>query len=238
MGVIVLQHEASEGPGLLADALARRGVAMHVVHTHAGDAVPASLDAVDVPRTNALVILGGGMAVYDDDRHSHIRDELRLTEAALAAKAPVLGICFGSQLLARALGARVYAAGRQEIGWYDVTLTNDAKSDALFRDAPQSFAPFHWHGDTFDLPKGARLLARSRMTEHQAFAYADHAWGIQFHPEVTLPIVESLLGSDEAPRAGLSADALLAESRVKLPRAAEIAMAIFDHFAEVVVARS
>jgi GMP synthase-like glutamine amidotransferase len=227
--VLVVQHEVDEGAGVLGDVLARRGVATRVIHTHAGDAVPASLDEVGA---SALVVLGGGMAVYDADRHPHVRDELRLIERTVANRSPVLGICFGSQLLASALGARVYATGREEIGWFEVTLEDAATNDALFADAPRAFTPFHWHGDTFDLPTGATLLARSRTTSHQAYRFGARVWGIQFHPEVTLPIVESMVRSDEAERAGLDAVALLERARTELPRIHPTATRIFDRFVD------
>ena len=232
--VLVVQHEANEGVGLLGDSFTRRGLATHVVHVHAGDAVPRTLEAVGA---SALVVLGGGMAVYDADRHPHIHDELRLLEDALAQRAPVLAICFGSQLLASALGARVYKADRQEIGWFDVTLEDAAHRDALLADAPRSFTPFHWHGDTFDLPAGATLLARSRMTAHQAFSFGAHAWGLQFHPEVTLSIVESMVQGDDLARTGLDAATLLARARDELPRIAPIAACVFDRFVDSIVAR-
>lgn len=232
--VLVVQHEANEGVGVLGDSFARRGLATHVVHVHAGDAVPRTLDAVGA---SALVVLGGGVAVYDADRHPHIRDELRLLDDVLAQRAPVLAICFGSQLLASALGARVYKADRQEIGWFDVTLEDAAQRDALLADTPRSFTPFHWHGDTFDLPAGATLLARSRMTAHQAFSFGAHAWGLQFHPEVTLSIVESMVRSDDLARTGLDAATLLARARDELPRMAPIAARVFDRFVDSIVAR-
>lgn len=232
--VLVLQHEANEGVGLLGDSFTRRGLATHVVHVHAGDAVPRRLETVGA---SALVVLGGGMAVYDADRHPHIHDELRLLEDVLARRAPVIAICFGSQLLASALGARVYKADRQEIGWFEVTLEDAAHRDALLADAPRSFTPFHWHGDTFDLPVGATLLARSRMTAHQAFSFGAHAWGLQFHPEVTLSIVESMVRSDDLARTGLDAEMMLERARGELPRMSPIAARVFDRFADSVVGR-
>lgn len=232
--VLVLQHEASEGVGLLGDSFTRRNLATHIVHVHAGDAVPRTLEAIGA---SALVVLGGGMAVYDADRHPHIHDELRLLEDALAHRAPLLAFCFGSQLLASALGARVSKADHQEIGWFEVTLEDAAHRDALLADAPRAFTPFHWHGDTFDLPAGATLLARSRMTEHQAFSFGAHAWGLQFHPEVTLSIVESMVRSDDLARTGLDAATLLAGARDELPRMAPIAACMFDRFVDSIEGR-
>lgn len=140
--VLVLQHVACEGPSAIGDALQRRGVPLRIVHAYAGEPIPATLAA-----EGALVVMGGPMGVYDADRYPHLRDELRLIEDALRRGRPVLGVCLGSQLLATALGARVYPSGGKEIGWYRVDLTDAATSDGLFHGVPRCFTALHWHGD-------------------------------------------------------------------------------------------
>jgi GMP synthase (glutamine-hydrolysing) len=109
---------------------------------------------------------------------------MALVRATVAADAPTLGICLGSQLLAAAHGAEVRRSGRMELGFHDVTLTDHATGDPLFAAAPRTFAPMHWHGDVFDLPRGAIALASSAMTAHQAFRLGARAWGLLFHLEV------------------------------------------------------
>jgi GMP synthase (glutamine-hydrolysing) len=111
----------------------------------------------------------------------------------VAADLPVLGICLGSQLLAKALGSQVYANPVKEIGWYTVDLTTEAAGDALFRDAAKAETVFQWHGDTFDLPPGATLLATAPGCRHQAFRQGANAYGLQFHIEVTADIIADWL---------------------------------------------
>jgi len=227
--VVVLQHDAAEGPDAIGAALQRRGLSLRVVHTYAGDAVPATLETAE-----ALVVLGGPMGVYEADRHPHLRDELRLIEDALRRGRPVLGVCLGSQLLAAALGARVYPSGGQEIGWYRIDLREAAASDALLRAAPRGFTALCWHGDVFDLPSGAVHLASSAMTEHQAYRYGEHAYGLLFHVEVTQPQVAAMVTAfaDELAAASIPPESILDGAAAHLDALGKIAAGVFDRFAQ------
>ena len=229
--VLVVQHDAGEGPGVLGEALEVRGVDARIVHVYAGEAVPPSLEGAA-----GLVVLGGSMGVHETDKYPHLTSELRLLERALAHGAPVLGICLGSELLAAALGARVFATGRHEIGWHEVRLRDAARDDAIFRGTRDTFAALHWHGDAFDLPRGAAPLASSMMTEHQAFRHGERAWGLLFHLEATLPIVESMAAGDERAfeEIDLTCDALLAATRDELVRVTPIARRVFERWAKLV----
>ena len=230
--VLVVQHEAGEGPGVLGEALEARGVGAQVVHAYAGEAVPASLDGA-----SGLVVLGGAMGVHEADKYAHLGAELRLVEHALAKDAPVLGICLGSELLAAALGARVFATGRREIGWHEVRLRDAARDDAIFRGTRDTFTALHWHGDAFDLPRGAAPLASSMATEHQAFRHGERAWGILFHLEATLAIVESMATAEELAKVGdVDRDALLARTRDEIARVTPIARRVFERWTKLVVA--
>jgi len=124
-----------------------------------------------------------------NDRLPGLADELRLIERALDRGTPVLGICLGSQLIAKALGARVYRNAELEIGWDAVHLTEAGRADPLFRgiESPATF--FHWHGETFDLPDGAVSLAHSAKTRHQAYRFGSNVYGLQFHPEVDAAMI-------------------------------------------------
>jgi GMP synthase-like glutamine amidotransferase len=177
--VLVLQHAAPEGPAAIGDALKRRGVGMRTLRLDQGAAVPASTDGLA-----GLVVMGGPMGVYEADQHPFIPAELRLIERAADAGLPTLGVCLGSQLLAAALGAKVYPSGRKEIGWHEVRLRPAARKDALWHGIEERFTGFHWHGDVFDLPGGATPLASSALTEHQAFRAGENAYGLLFHLEV------------------------------------------------------
>lgn len=175
--VLVLQHAAPEGPAAIGDALKRRGVGMKIVRIDQGAAVPGSMDGV-----SGLVVMGGPMSAYDPI--PHVAAEVRLIGQALEDGLPVLGVCLGSQLLAAALGARVYPSGRKEIGWHEVRLGREAGKDGLWRGVDERFMGFHWHGDVFDLPRGAVPLASSPLTELQAYRAGDRAYGLLFHLEV------------------------------------------------------
>jgi len=223
--VLVLQHEAFEGPGTLGEALS--GCELRVVCTFAGDPVPARL------AEDGLVVLGGGMGVYEADRHPHLREEMSLLQDAVRSGRPVLGICLGSQLLAAALGAQVAKAPRKEIGWFEVDLLPGAADDALFAGAPESFAAFHWHGDAFALPAGAVPLAATAMTPLQAFRAGPRAWGIQFHLETDRQVLEAMLtsGAEELRDTGADAARILARAAAELPRLRALALQVFARWA-------
>jgi len=123
-----------------------------------------------------------------------LRDELGLIERSLRDDVPVLGICLGSQLIAKALGAKVYPNKQLEIGWEPVWLTDAAKDDTLFSGigSPETF--FHWHGETFDLPLGAEWLAYSAKCRHQAYRHGRRVYGLQFHPEVSAEMIADWCG--------------------------------------------
>ena len=225
---IVLQHAAAEGPAAIGDALQRRGISTRVMHVYRGEPVPAQLADAD-----ALVVMGGSMGVYEADRYPHLRDELRLIEDALRRGRPIVGVCLGSQLLAAALGARVYPSGGKEIGWYRIDLTDAAATDGLLYDAPRSFTALCWHGDVFDLPAGAVRLASSELTEHQAFRYGEKAYGLLFHLEITRPKLAAMVSAlaDELAGAGVSADAMLSGATLHNAAQQQIGDRVFDRFA-------
>lgn len=227
---LILQHIEVEGPGLLGGALQQRGIALRTVRTFAGEPVPANCDA------DALVVMGGPMGVYEGDRYPHLRDELRLIESTLAAGRPIVGTCLGSQLLASALGARVYPNARKEIGWHEVTLTDAAGDDALLRGAPRRFTPLHWHGDVFDLPAGAVHLASSAITPHQAFRYGNNAYGLLFHLELDRPHLDSWMQAfaAELDAEGIAADTIVGDADRQLADSATVAGGVFGQFAALI----
>ncbi len=136
----------------------------------------------DIGDFDWLVIMGGSMNIYEEEKYPWLREEKNFIAEAIAGKKVVLGICLGSQLIADVLGGRVIKNGYKEIGWFPVTLTKEARSSLIFSNLPGKFTPFHWHGDTFKIPPGAARIAQSEGCANQAFEYG-HAIGLQFHLE-------------------------------------------------------
>ena len=175
---VVVQHVAGEGPGLIEEIARRRALPLDLRRMDLGESLP------DASAIAALIVLGGPMGAYETIAHPHLLDEQHLLEDAVARGLPVLAICLGSQLLAAALGARVYPGPDPEIGVGDVRLTAEGEADPLLGPAGPKFQAMHWHGDTFDLPPEAVHLASTRAYKHQAFRVGDRAWGLQFHVEL------------------------------------------------------
>ncbi len=148
----------------------------------------------------AVLVFGGAMHADQDDRHPWLREENLLLQRLLATRTPLLGVCLGAQLLAKAAHAPVGPAAEPEIGWFEVELLPAAEEDPLFEGLPKRFHAFQWHYYTYGLPAGARELARSAGCT-QAFGLGELAWGIQFHAEVTRRQVDAWIESsgDELP---------------------------------------
>jgi GMP synthase (glutamine-hydrolysing) len=203
--VHVLQHHDCENLGTIAQALQNAGVSARYTRSFEAQPVPKQMgDAA------GLIIMGGPQSVYEQDKFPYLRNELRLIEDALQYAKPILGVCLGSQLLASALGASVYPARQKEIGWNRVTLTDFAATDQLFGSVQKTFTPLHWHGDIFDLPRGATPLASSALTARQAFRHGKNAYALLFHIEVTLPQVHRMVETftEELQSAGLNGSAI------------------------------
>jgi GMP synthase-like glutamine amidotransferase len=180
---VIAQHAPHEGPGLLAGVLAHAGVGHTVVRVDLGDDLP------DPDEFGAVVAMGGAMGVHDD--HPWLETERRWLAAAVGAGIPVLGVCLGAQQLAAALGARVTTGPAPEIGIGTVELTDDGRGDPVLGPEGSDLPVVHWHGDTFDIPTGALRLASSERYQNQAFRFARHAYGLQFHVEVDDDMAET-----------------------------------------------
>lgn len=179
MRIHVLQHVPFEPPGSIEAWAKRAGHALAITHLYRGDPLPMAQDA------DLLVVLGGPMSVHDEARYPWLIDEKRFIERTIAAGRRVLGICLGAQMIAQVLGARVYANDEKEIGWFAVEATAAARTAAVFQDFPRRLLAFHWHGETFDIPAGAKHVARSAACANQAFAFGERVVGLQFHLETT-----------------------------------------------------
>ncbi|MCS7173657.1 MAG: gamma-glutamyl-gamma-aminobutyrate hydrolase family protein [Armatimonadetes bacterium] len=227
--VLVVQHAEVEAPGLLGEVLRARGHGLRVLHPYRGDPIPKP------PLMAAgLVLLGGPMGVYEQDRYPFLRAELQLLEDAVSQGKPVLGVCLGSQLLAAALGAQVRPGPGLELGWHPVRLEAAAAEDPLFAGLPRSFWAFHWHGDVFDLPDGAIWLARSERTLYQAFRYGEGAYGLLFHLEVTEAMVRAMVRAfpQDLERAGIDPEAVSSEAERYAPALRDLGLRVFGRWAE------
>src|SRR5947209_958529 len=182
MRVLAFRHVPFEHLGLIADSLSEQGIECQYVNLYAGTPAPAVADA------DGLIVMGGPMSVNDD--LPYIGQELRLIEEAAARGKPVLGVCLGAQLIAKALGGRVYKNAVKEIGWYPVRFTEAARRDRLFSGLTDPEVVFHWHGETFDLPARADLLASSDGCRHQAYRVGENIYGLQVHLEVTPEMID------------------------------------------------
>jgi len=225
--VIAIRHVAFEHLGTLAPLLSGRGFRVRYLDVGVTD-----LSILDALAPDLLVVLGGPIGAYEDDRYPYIADELRLIERRLEAQRPLLGVCLGAQLMARALGSRVYPGRAKEIGWGPLRLTQAGERSCLAGLAGCGYQVLHWHGDTFDLPRDAQRLAFSEITENQAFSLGDKALGLQFHLEMdaaeierwlighaheisAAPVVTPLILREETARHGT---ALAASARVCMSR--------------------
>jgi GMP synthase (glutamine-hydrolysing) len=230
--LLVFQHVSFEILGTLHPLLKARGFRIRYAnfgrHPHARP---------EVDRYNGLVVLGGPMNVDDVERHPHLAVEVELIQQAIDQGLPVLGICLGAQLIAKALGARVHANGGKEIGWYDVSPTPATKDDPLFRDFDEVEKIFQWHGDVFELPAGAVHLATSQRCSHQAFRYGTNVYGLQFHLEVDEPLIERWLTIPahcaELNEEQIEPATIRHETAQYLPRAHTMSEQVFSRFIDL-----
>ncbi len=201
---IVLQHTPTEGPERVAELLAERKIAIDVLHLYRGDAVPERVAPDEI-----VVAMGGPMGVgdVDDPRYPFLSREITLLREALARDRPVLGICLGAQLLAAAAGARVYPNTRRaadgavvlarEVGWGSVDFVSPAPEPALAGLRAKEMM-LHWHGDTFDLPRGAVPFASTPVCRNQAFRIGWKQFALQFHCELPAEAVPVWVREDAA----------------------------------------
>ena len=195
MHVLALIHGTNARSGVFGDEILERGHTLEEWSLAWGTPPPRPLDAY-----GAVLVFGGAMHADQDDRHPWLREENLFLRRMLDTHQPVLGVCLGAQLLAKAAHADVRPAPQPEIGWVPVELTDAAAADPVLGRLPERFDAFQWHHYTYDVPAGGAELARSDVCT-QAFRLGDAAWGVQFHPEVTAAQVESWIGEepDEAP---------------------------------------
>src|ERR1700680_1207623 len=184
---MVLRHVPFEDLGAFAPVLERRGFVLNIQ-----DVGVVDLRTLDPAKPDLLVVLGAPIGVYEEEAYPFLVDETALIARRIEANRPTLGICLGAQLIAKAAGAKVYPSGTKEIGFAPITLTEAGRASCLapFADDPVTL---HWHGDIFDLPRRATLLASTNACANQAFALGSNIIGFQFHPEAGGPGFERWL---------------------------------------------
>jgi GMP synthase (glutamine-hydrolysing) len=199
MSVLILKNIVSEGPGTIEDFLRGQGTPYQVIN----------LEREPVPHTGAfstLVMMGGPMSVNEEEVYPYITREIELVREFIGQGKRVFGVCLGAQIMAKALGAKVYVGSEKEIGWHDIELTEEGIRDPLMNklavhpragDFWRRFNVFHWHGETFDIPEGAVRLAKSEIYPNQAFRYGSGAYAFQFHVEVKKEMIYEWMENEQ-----------------------------------------
>ena len=221
MRAVCLQHVSFEGPGAFAAALTDRGVSLERY------LVPK--DGLPNNAGDLLIVMGGPMSVNDSDEW--IAAETVFIRSALRTGKRVIGVCLGSQFMAKALGATVQSGRALEIGMTPITLSREAKQDPLFTTLPHSFDVFQWHGEVFDLPKDCVRLAGSAIAPLQAFRYGARAYGLLFHLEMEQAGIDALCQecAPDLMKAKLTAQEITAAATPHLPVLHQFADRLIGH---------
>ncbi|MGE4547310.1 MAG: type 1 glutamine amidotransferase [Desulfurella sp.] len=206
--VLAIRHVKIEHAGLLGEVLYNMGYQIHYLDTPKGQLLEEPLENYSL-----VLLLGGYMGAYEEDKYPFLNYEFKIMEYALKADIPLIGICLGSQMLARVLGSNVYKGHIKEIGFFEV---KKAEKHPYFDNFPDSFKVFQWHNDTFDLPKGAVRVFSSDTYQNQGFVY-NKAVGLQFHIEVDESMIREWLleYSDEINKEKIDTSAILTDAFVK-----------------------
>ncbi|RYY74848.1 MAG: amidotransferase [Gammaproteobacteria bacterium] len=187
MRVHSLQHVPFEDIGSLNRDIQERGFSLSSTHLYRGESLP-TLESFDV-----LVVMGGPMGVYDEDVYPWLTIEKEFIASAITAGKKILGICLGAQLIACVLNAKVTRNPHREIGWFPLNISANASDHPIAKILATCSNVFHWHGDTFELPAHAQLIASSAACKHQAFVIKNQIYGFQFHLEVTESSANALI---------------------------------------------
>jgi len=191
MNVLIMKHIEIEGPGLIEYCLKQGNIFYQILNLSTAAHFPKLDDFTHI------ILLGGPMNVHEEDRYPFLREEDLFIKEAIQRGKTILGICLGAQLIAKALGAKVFKSPVKEIGWYDVSLTDEGSKDPFFSYLPKTFPVFQWHEDTFEIPKVGKLIVTSNFVPHQAFRYGEKVYGLQFHLEVTEEMIQEWMRTYE-----------------------------------------
>lgn len=185
--ILIIKHVSIEGPGTISAFLEKQEFATGFVDFQKGDALPDCLDTI-----GGVIVLGGPMNVYEDEKYPFLNEEDAFIKKIIAQGIPLLGVCLGAQLIAKAAGAAVRTKNFKEIGWHPVTITPAGRQDFMFEGMGEKIEVFQWHEDAFEIPAGATLLAESAKCP-QAFRLGECTYAFQFHFEVTPAMITEWL---------------------------------------------
>lgn len=192
MSILILKNISTEGPGTIEDFLVHNNMHYTII-----DLARHAIDSA--ARYDTLLMLGGPMSVNDENEYPYMTAEMKLAEQFMKEGKKVLGVCLGAQLMAKALGAKVYPGTEKEVGWYDIELRDaglyDQRMGHLATEG-RNCKVFQWHGETFDIPQGAEWLAQSGLYPNQAFRYGNNAYAFQFHIEVSRQMIVDWLKNE------------------------------------------
>ena len=223
MKVLIVQHVECEGPGYLEDFIHEKGIEYEIARMYEGEQLPDNFDA--------LIVLGGPMNVYEEERCPYLKSLTTTIKNFATEGGYYLGFCFGGQLLAKALGAKVRRNHTREIGNFEIHLTEKGVEDPLFKGFKHTFPALEWHGDTFEIPEGAVKLAESKLCSNQAFRFKN-AYGLQFHLETTPRMLTEWVKvyAGELNEEGIDAAVMLKETEKKADIYRELSNQLFTNF--------
>ncbi|MBL7071900.1 MAG: type 1 glutamine amidotransferase [Candidatus Omnitrophica bacterium] len=242
--ILILKNIDIEGPGTIGTFFEDHGWDIETIELNKGndslsrnggrDQLPE-----DLSRAEAIIILGGPMNVYEENKYPFLKEENELIKEAIRTGIPTLGICLGAQLIAKACGARVKRAKNKEIGWHKVKLTPEAAEDPMFKGVKSELDVFQWHGDTFDIPDNSELLATSKDCKNQVFRYGKNAYGLQFHVEISAHDIVNWVKAykgDSEPATHLELGSMLKYYHNVRERFDESAKRIYMNFSRIIMA--
>ncbi len=234
--LLVIQHAETEGLGTLSREIEKAGMTTETLEAFREPQFPSG---TTLEGYGALIILGGPQSATDEGKYPWMRKEMMVIREALRQKKPILGICLGAQLLAKASGARVFKGSKKEIGWGWIRFDDwfSKRNPLTFQlDLARPHTVFHWHGDTFDFPVEGYRLAWNENYPAQMFGYQGNAIGIQFHPEMTADMVTEWLrqGKEELKRAGVDETRIIKETPRYLPELEKLCHKFFYGFASLI----
>ena len=230
--VLVLQHADPEHPGLILDSLRHVGAQVETIRTDLAQTTPTTLE-----NYAGLIIMGGPQSVYEEDKYPYLRAEKQLAKEAIDNNIPLLGVCLGSQVIADVLGSGVHPGPAPELGWKPVKRAPEAANNPILSALPETFTPLHWHGDIYDLPKGATPIGSSEMTATQGFSYNQNVYALLFHLEMTEAQITQMATQfpEDIRRANLEPSALLDETPARAEALREAAINVFGRWSNLLL---